>query len=762
MKRVAGCVVLVLVVASLVVHGKQSRQRPVALSPSSAGAVQHSAARHWNEALLEAIRNDYARPTVHARNLFHTSIAMWDAWAAYDSVARNYLHLEKLETEDLSAARHEAISYASYRVISARFSNSPGAEDSLPSFDAKMAEFGYDIGFTDTVGDSPAALGNRIAATVLAFGTSDGANEENDYANQFYEPVNEPLLPVFPCNPSILDPNRWQPLALDFFVDQSGNPFPLGVPPFQSPEWGTVTPFALNPDDLTVHEIDGNQYWLYLDPGPPPMIGGVGEDEYRSGFEQVIEWSGLLDPADGVMIDISPNARGNNRLGTNDGSGHALNPATGQPYLPEIVPAGDYYRVLAEFWADGPDSETPPGHWFTIANYVSDHPLVVKRIAGVGPVVDDLEWDVKMYLALAGSVHDSAVAAWGAKGGYDYIRPISAIRYMADHGQSSDPALVSYSPEGIRLKPGVIELVTAESTAAGQRHQHLVGLQGRNIGKIAVWAWRGPDYIPDPETAVAGVGWILAENWWPYQRPTFVTPPFAGYVSGHSTFSRAAAEMMTLLTGDAFFPGGLGEFFAPQNEFLVFEDGPSVDLTLQWATYRDASDETSISRIYGGIHPTADDIPGRIMGAQIGQDAFLKASRLYGPWPTVQVDRIDSARRGRTDLVSVVDSCQIGVFGPEDVLDVSQGVRITLRDARGRPALFDFDSGDCRGRQGGVLRCLARGGTNKLYFWPGASAQQSVNFRLTGRQDSRSSPESGPVQVTITTGETERSGTWVE
>ena len=150
------------------------------------------------------------------------------------------------------------------------------------------------------------------------------------------------------------------------------------------------------------------------------------------------------------------------------------------------------------------------------------------------------------------------------------------------------------------------------------------------------------------------------------------------------------------------------------------------------------------------------------MGAQIGQDAFLKASRLYGPWPTVQVDRIDSARRGRTDLVSVVGSCQIGVFGPEDVLDVSQGVRITLRDARGRPALFDFDSGDCRGRQGGVLRCLARGGTNKLYFWPGASAQQSVNFRLTGRQDSRSSPESGPVQVTITTGETERSGTWVE
>ena len=630
MRRISVCALLVLSVASFVVQVKPARKRSVALSLGSAGPAQHSLARHWNEELLEAIRNDYARPTVHARNLFHTSIAMWDAWAAYDSVARNYLHQEKASAEDVAAARREAISYASYRILNARFVNSPGAEQSLPSLDAKMAEFGYDIGFTDTAGNSPAALGTRIAAAVLAFGATDGANEENDYANQFYEPVNPPLLPAFPCNPSIVDPNRWQPLALDFFVDQSGNPFPLGVPPFQSPEWGRVTPFALSPDDLTIHEVDGNQYWLYLDPGPPPLIGGVGDADYRSGFEQVIEWSGHLDPTDGVTIDISPNARGDNTLGTNDGTGHAVNPATGQPYTPQIVPEGDYYRVLAEFWADGPDSETPPGHWFTIANYVSDHPLVVKRIAGTGPLVDDLEWDVKLYLSLAGAVHDSAVAAWGAKGWYDYIRPISAIRYMADNGQSSDPKLPSYKTEGIPLKPGVIELVTEETTAPGQRHEHLKGLQGRNIGKIAVWAWRGPNYIPDPETTVAGVGWILAENWWPYQRPTFVTPPFAGYVSGHSTFSRALAEMMTLFTGDAFFPGGLGEFFAPQNEFLVFEDGPSVDIRLQWATYRDASDETSISRIYGGIHPRADDIPGRIMGAQIGKDAFLKAARHYG------------------------------------------------------------------------------------------------------------------------------------
>ena len=49
--------------------------------------------------------------------------------------------------------------------------------------------------------------------------------------------------------------------------------------------------------------------------------------------------------------------------------------------------------------------------------------------------------------------------------------------------------------------------------------------------------------------------WILAENWMPYQLISFVTPPFAGYVSGHSTYSRSAAEVLTLLTGTPYFPG---------------------------------------------------------------------------------------------------------------------------------------------------------------------------------------------------------------
>jgi hypothetical protein len=419
-----------------------------------------------------------------------------------------------------------------------------------------------------------------------------------------------------------------------------------------------VSPFAMSEQDRVVHVRDGVEYPVYHDPGPPPLLGGEREEKYFEGFEQVLEWSSKLDPSDGVMLDISPGARGNNALGTNSGHGRDKNPVTGKPYAPQVVPAGDYYRVLAEFWADGPKSETPPGHWFTILNYVSDHPSFTKRLGGEGPVLDALEWDVKAYLALGGALHDAAITCWGIKGAYDYVRPISVIRFLASNGQRSDPKLPSYHPHGIELRPGLVELITEETIAPGAHLEHLgfahriLGTdasENRNLGKIAVRAWRGHESISDPKTQVAGVAWILGQNWWPYQRPTFVTPPFAGYTSGHSTFSRSAAELMTLLTGSEFFPGGLGEFYAPKNEFLVFEDGPSVDVTLQWATYRDAADECSLSRIYGGIHPTQDDIPGRLIGAKIGPAAWAHALRYFAgeARPEARAASVAAARTAR-------------------------------------------------------------------------------------------------------------------
>ncbi len=229
---------------------------------------------------------------------------------------------------------------------------------------------------------------------------------------------------------------------------------------------------------------------------------------------------------------------------------------------------------------------------------------------------------MKAYFALGGAMHDAAVTAWGIKGWYDYIRPISALRAMAALGQSTDPGLASYDVDGIPLVPGYIELVTAGDALAGE--------DGAQVGKIKLRAWRAHDAIDDSAVDAAGVGWVLAAEWWPYQRPTFVTPPFAGYISGHSTYSRAAAEVLTGLTGSRYFPGGMSGFTIKANEFLVFEQGPSVDMTLQWATYQDASDQCSLSRIWGGIHPPADDLPGRLIGMRVGTDAFALAQDLFG------------------------------------------------------------------------------------------------------------------------------------
>ncbi|MGE3179989.1 MAG: vanadium-dependent haloperoxidase [Phycisphaerae bacterium] len=583
-----------------------------------------SVAHDWNEQLLAAIRRDFARPTVHARNLWHTSIAMYDAWAVYDLHAFTYLTHEYHTAADVEAAREESISYAMYRILRHRFASSPGAALSLAAFDAMMVSLSYDINITTTVGNTPAAVGNRIAANVIAFGLSDNSNEQLGYANLFYFPVNPALVVTLPGNPDLLFVNRWQPLALDFFVDQNGIVIPLGYPPALSPEWGIVKGFSLTDEDLTIYQRGGFDYWVYHDPGPPPLHGTATEDAFKQTFEKVIEYSSLLDPTDGVMLDIGPGARGNNTFGTNDGTGHPLNPFTNQPYAPNVVPAGDYYRVLAEFWADGPSSETPPGHWNFIANTVMSAPGFERRFRGQGPILDELEYEVKLYLALNSAVHDAAISAWGVKGWYDFVRPVSAIRYLCGLGQCSDPMGPSFHPGGIHLIPDLIEVVTPASSAMGERHEHLAA----DVGKIAIKAWRGPDFVVDPQVDTAGVDWILADNWWPYQRPTFVSPPFPGYVSGHSTFSRASAELMSLFTGSPYFPNGLGEFHCPQNAYLVFEEGPSVNVTLQWATYGDAADECSLSRIYGGIHPPADDIPGRFIGRAVGHDVF-RLARAY-------------------------------------------------------------------------------------------------------------------------------------
>jgi hypothetical protein len=574
-----------------------------------------SIARDWDEQILAAIRQDTPHPPVHARNLFTLSACMYDAWAAYDTNAVGFLYHGKHTADDLAAARREAISYAAWRILKERFVYSKTRSNTLAALDLHMLALGYPTNNFSLDLSTPAGVGNTVYLAVSNYFILDGARQLQAYADLSpaqggYQSYNPPLVTGLPGT-FVYDVNRWQPLAITNALDQNG--FPAGpIQVFVGAQWLGVRPFALQRESATLP---------WIDPGPQPQLGGVQDQFFKTEVVDVIRKSGEMTPDDGAVLDISPGAFGNNSLGLNDGSGRPLNPFTGQPYAPNLVKRGDFARVLAEFWADGPTSETPPGHWNVLANQVADHPQTVKQIGGTGPVVDDLEWDVKVYFVLNAALHDAACAAWSLKRYYDGGRPIESIRYMGGLGQSSNPALPSYHPQGLPLVTNLIELVTSATAAVGERHA------GFPTNSIAILTW--PGQPANPTNQYSGTRWIQATTWMPYQRANFVTPAFPGYISGHSTFSRAGAEVLAAVTGSSFFPGGLGHFVAPSNTFLAFERGPTAAIDLQWATYFDGADQAGLSRLWGGIHVSIDDLTGRRVGSQVGQSAWTLGRKYF-------------------------------------------------------------------------------------------------------------------------------------
>jgi hypothetical protein len=217
---------------------------------------------------------------------------------------------------------------------------------------------------------------------------------------------------------------------------------------------------------------------------------------------------------------------------------------------------GDREKVIAEFWADGPNSELPPGHWCLIAAWVSkrDHHSE-----------DD---DVKMFFAVANAGMDAGIAAWDMKRYFDSARPATAIPYYK---------------------------------------------KGKEI-----YAWGGPG---------KGTVKMMGESWRPYQPANVVTPAFPEFISGHSTFSAASAEVLRRFTGSDRF-GGSATIRAGSS---VIEPGvvPARDITLSWRTFSDAADEAGLSRRYGGIHFAHGDLQGRLIGRLIGAQAWKKAERYW-------------------------------------------------------------------------------------------------------------------------------------
>jgi hypothetical protein len=172
--------------------------------------------------------------------------------------------------------------------------------------------------------------------------------------------------------------------------------------------------------------------------------------------------------------------------------------------------------------------------------------------------------DAKMFLALTGALLDASIAAWDAKRAHDSVRPITAVREL---------------------------------------------YRGRTV-----LAWGGPG---------RGTRAIRGEDWLPYQPPTVVTPPFAEYVSGHSTFSAAAAEVLASVTGSQRF--GLSVTIPAGSSMIEPGIVPARPVTLSFRTFAEAADQAGRSRRYGGIHFKDGDLDGRRLGTRIGANAWTKA-----------------------------------------------------------------------------------------------------------------------------------------
>ena len=311
----------------------------------------------WNNAALQAIRDTKPGPPMTARALAIVHTCMYDAWAAYNPTANGTRYggiLRRPAEEQLPGRKSKAISYAAYRALVDLYPTDKA------KFDSTMTTMGYDPADASTDRTTPQGVGNMAAAAVLALRHVDGSNQLGDLnvgAGAYAD-----YTGYAPVNPA---------MAVTTPTPMSGIPNPgrwqpltfvnkAGVtvtPKFIAPHWGNVLPFAMT---------NGAQFR----PVPP------------------LAWG---DPALKTQIDELIALQAN---------------------------LTDSQKCIAEYWADGPNSELPPGHFNLFAQYVStrDH-----------HTLDD---DAKMFFALTNAVHDAGIACWDAKRVYDFCRPVTAIRAM--------------------------------------------------------------------------------------------------------------------------------------------------------------------------------------------------------------------------------------------------------------------------------------------------------------------------------------------
>lgn len=325
----------------------------------------------WNDTILLSLEigtNTSALqlgPPMVARLLAMVYTAAFQGWAPYTDTATPLLPggpPRRPAAQRTTTNKNIAISYAIYRTATALFNDAR----IRALLDAQMLELGLSIADTGTAGNSPPAIGNNAAQMVIAARASDNSNQDGTMPGSATpgKPYGD-FTGYAPVNPPALAfgdthrrhiPDPGRWQPLSYINPVDGT---VATPGFIAPHWGSVTPFALT---------SGDQFR----PSPP--------EPFTS--------QGFLDQAR-FVIEVQQ------RLTTEQ-------------------------KIVAEFWADGPRSWLPPGHWCEIAGLVSRERFYT------------LDQDVKMFFALANAILDASISTWEAKRFFDYARPITAIRWLYD------------------------------------------------------------------------------------------------------------------------------------------------------------------------------------------------------------------------------------------------------------------------------------------------------------------------------------------
>jgi len=384
-----------------------------------------NAVLRWNDTMLATIRLTAGAPPVNSRALAILNTAIYDAWAAYNPTARA-TQPNPSGLGEQPASPEEQIAAISH-AAHAVLTTLPPYRTARDSTGAHPANVRL-AEMRLVVGDTTAAarIGRGAAEAVMAARVGDGSNQANGYLDPTTDATRYTPRGSYASEATAF---LWQPLPLP---GQSETASPVERQKPALPHWRNVTTFGLPAN------------WQY-------------NRDYA---------------APGTAV--------------NNGNGYKQEARDIAGYVANL---NDERKACAVYWADGPGSETPPGHWSLIAQAVS-------RRDG-----NTLDEDVALFFAFGNAELNAGVVSWEAKYRFDFARPVTLIRWIYYYGaKKPDPAYRNWN--SYIATPPFPEYTSGHSTfsaAAAQVLRNATGSDRMDL-RAVVPAFTGANFLTPGKT----------------------------------------------------------------------------------------------------------------------------------------------------------------------------------------------------------------------------------------------------------------------